>query len=285
MKPPGFSYFAPTTLVEALALKTKYADDSAVLAGGQSLMPLLNLRMARPEVVIDLGRVAELAGVRALGDGVATGAMTRQRDVAASELVRERAPLLPAAIRYIGHAAIRNRGTIGGSLAHADPAAELPAVALALDAVVVARSTRGERSIAAADFFLGFLTTALEADELLVEIRFPPLRGTVTATFVEVARRHGDYALAGAGVACARSSDGTVTDVRIVLLGVGAGPVRAADAEAALRGARPGAFARDEVIRLATAELEPPSNSHGSSEYRRRIAGVVLGRALEEVNL
>src|SRR4051794_34571709 len=173
LKPPPFEYLAPTTLDEAVALRAEHADDCVLLAGGQSLMPLLNLRLARPAAVIDLGRVAELAGIRELDGGLAIGAMTRQRTAELSTLVGERCPLLVQALRYVAHVTIRNRGTIGGSLAHADGAAELPAVALALGAELVARSTRGERAIAARDFFQGFFTTSLEPDELLTEVRFP----------------------------------------------------------------------------------------------------------------
>jgi carbon-monoxide dehydrogenase medium subunit len=280
MKPPPFDYVAPDTLDEALALRAEHAADSAVLAGGQSLVPLLNLRLAMPAVVIDLGRMRGLAGVRTLDGGVAIGATTRQRAAEDAPLVRERAPLLAQALAHVGHVSIRNRGTVGGSLAHADPAAELPAVAVALDATLVARSARGERRIAARDFFLGFLTTALEPDELLVEVELPGLPAGAGTAFVEIARRHGDFALAGAAAAVALDADGTVADVRLALAGVGPSALRAEDAEARLRGARPNDAVLHEAAELATAALYPRSDVHSDGAYRRRVAAVVARRAL-----
>src|ERR1700722_5974632 len=167
MKPPLFDYRSPSSLDEALALRSEFSDDSAVLAGGQSLMPMLNLRLAGPEVLTGRGRVAELAGIRELDGGVSIGAMTRQRSAERSDLIQTRAPLVQQALAHVGHPTIRNRGTVGGSLAHADPAAELPAVCVALDAEFVARSTGAERTIAAEDFYMGFMTTALPPEELL----------------------------------------------------------------------------------------------------------------------
>ena len=281
MKAPAFTYLSPSSLEEALALRAEHADDSAVLAGGQSLVPLLNLRMAYPGVVIDLGRVGGLAGIRPWNDGLAIGAMTRHRDAELAGDVRERAPLVAQALPYVGHVAIRNRGTVGGSMAHADAAAELPAVALALDAELVARSVRGERVIPAADFFTGFMTTALAADELLVEIRLPAQPAPARSAFVEFARRHGDFALAGAAVVVARTATGEIADVRIAFMGAHSRPVRAQEAEAALRGCRPDVAMLREVAESAAAPLSPPAGAHGTSEYRRRVAAVVLRRALE----
>jgi carbon-monoxide dehydrogenase medium subunit len=281
VKPPLFDYRAPSSLEEAVALRAEHAD-SAVLAGGQSLMPLLNLRMAYPGTVIDLGGVAELAGIREFDGGVAFGAMTRQRAAERSELVRDRIPLLAEALAHVGHPAIRNRGTVGGSIAHADPAAELPAVALALDAQLVARSPRGERVIAAQDFFVGFLTTALEPDELLVEIRVPGLPKPSGAAFVELARRHGDFALVGVGAAVALDGNGAIADARLAFIGVGGAPVRAREAEAMLRGARPDDATFAEAAQRATAELDPGSDAHATAAYRRRVAGVLARRALKE---
>ena len=281
MKPPAFRYFAPDSLEEALALRAEHAEDSAVLAGGQSLMPLLNLRMAFPGTVIDLGRIGELAGIREWDGGVAIGAMTRQREAERSTLVRERVPLAARALPNVGHAAIRNRGTVGGSIAHADPAAELPAVALALDAEMVARTSGGERTIAAGDFFAGFLTTTLAPDELLVEVRLPGLPGHGTA-FVELARRHGDFALVGVAAALALDGAGAIADARLVFIGVGGSPVRARDAEAVLRGSAPGEALFAEAAERAKEELDPPGDTHASAAYRRRVAGVLAQRALAE---
>jgi len=282
VKPPPFDYVAPSSLDEALALRAEHAADSLVLAGGQSAMPLLNLRMALPATVIDLGRVAELAGIREHDGGVAFGAMTRQREAERSPLVQSRLPLATQALAHVGHATIRNRGTIGGTIAHADPAAELPAVALLLDGELVARSTRGERTIAAGDFFLGVMTTALEPDELLVEVRLPGLSGRAGTAFLEVARRHGDFAIVAAGAAVALAGDGAIADARLAFTGVGATPVRAREAEALLRGEQPGDEVFAEAAERAARDLEPGSDAHATSAYRRRIAAVLARRALRE---
>jgi CO/xanthine dehydrogenase FAD-binding subunit len=283
MKPPQFAYTAPTSLGEALELRREHAGGSTVLAGGQSLMPLLNLRMAYPDVIIDLRRVRELVGVTPRDGGVSLGAMTRQRAVERSELVQQRAPLITRALVNVGHMSIRNRGTVGGSLVHADPAAELPAVALALDAQLVARSSaRGERTIGARDFFKGFLTTSLEPDELLVEVRVPASPERSGAAFIEMTRRHGDFALVGAGAVISRGDDGSIADARLVLVGVGAVPVRADDAEATLRGRAPDVSAFAEAGQQAAAGLHPLSDIHASADYRRRVARVLVQRALQE---
>jgi aerobic carbon-monoxide dehydrogenase medium subunit len=282
MKPPAFAYAAPETLEEALALRAEHAGDSAVLAGGQSLMPLLNLRMAFPGMVIDVGRIGELSGIREWDGGVAIGAMTRQRAAERSELIAQRTPLITRALPNVGHTAIRNRGTVGGSIAHADPAAELPAVALALDAELVARSSSGERTIRASEFFMGYLTTALEPEELLVEVRLPALADGHGSAFVELARRHGDFAVVGVGAAIALDGSGAIADARLVFIGVGGAPVRAHEAETLLRGAMPTDEVYAEAAERAKGELEPGSDSHASANYRRRIAGVLAQRALRE---
>jgi carbon-monoxide dehydrogenase medium subunit len=282
MKPPRFRYLAPSTLEEALALRAEHADDCAVLAGGQSLMPLLNLRMALPGTLIDLGGVVELSGIREFDGGVAIGAMTRQRTAERSALVRERLPLVATALPNVGHPAIRNRGTIGGSLAHADPAAELPAVALALDAQLIARSSGGERTIAAGDFFAGFLTTTLEPDELLVEVRVPGLPEGHRASFLELARRHGDFALVGVAAVVALDPSGAIADARLAFIGVGGTAVRAHAAEALLRGSMPDGALFSEAAERAKGELEPGSDTHATAAYRRRVAGVLAERALRE---
>ena len=281
MKPPAFQYVAPKTLEEALEARAEHADDCAVLAGGQSLMPLLNLRMAFPGTVIDLAGVGELAGIREWDGGVAIGAMTRQRTAEGNALIRERAPLMSTALPNIGHAAIRNRGTIGGSIAHADPAAELPAVALALDAQFVAKKRGAERTIEARDFFVGFLTTALEPDELLVEVRLPSMAKGHGVAFHELARRHGDFALVGVAAAVALEGD-KIADARLAFIGVGGTPVRAREAEKVLVGAQPGAEAFAEAAERAKGELDPAGDTHASAEYRRRVAGVLAQRALVE---
>jgi carbon-monoxide dehydrogenase medium subunit len=283
MKSPPFEYLAPTSLEAALAARAEHAGSSVVLAGGQSLLPLLNLRMARPEVVIDLGRIPELVGISEWDGGVAFGAMTRQREAERSELVARRAPLVARALTHVGHVTIRNRGTIGGSIAHADARSELPGAALALDAQLIARSSaRGERTIAAAGFFKGFLMCALEPDELLVEVRVPGLPERSGVSFLEVARRHGDFAIVGVAAVVSLGADGTVADARLVFVGVGGAPVRASEAEAALRGRPPDAALFAAAAAKGAAALAPASDMHASAEYRRRVAGVLAERALEE---
>jgi carbon-monoxide dehydrogenase medium subunit len=282
MKPPLFDYRSPSSLDEALALRSEYADDSVVLAGGQSLMPMLNLRLARPEVLIDLGRVAELAEIVEFDGGVSLGAMARQRSAERSDLIRERAPLVQQALGHVGHPTIRNRGTVGGSVAHSDPAAELPAVCVALDAELVARGVAGERTIAAEDFAVGFMTTALAPDELLVEVRIPATAATLRTAFVEIARRHGDFALVGVAAAIALDGDGLINDARLVFTGVGLTPVRAREAEESLLGTPGNSAAVATAAGLVSGELEPRTDGHASGDYRRRAAGVLTRRALAE---
>lgn len=280
MKPPPFQYLAPTSLEEALSLRAQHGSESVVLAGGQSLMPLLNLRIVSPAAVIDLGRVPDLAGLRAENGNLSIGAMTRQREAERSPLVHERSALLRQALARIAHPTIRNRGTIGGSLAHADPAAELPAAALALDAQLVARSsTRGERTIPASAFFQGFLTTALEPDELLTEVRLSADPGR--CSIQEVTRRHGDFALVGV-VAVVRSDGGTIADARLALLGAAPTAVRATEAEALLRGAPATNSTFEAAAEAAATGLEPSSDVHATADYRRRAAAVLVRRALWE---
>src|SRR5215475_10814993 len=213
MKLPHVEYEAPKTVSEAVELMTEHQDEASVLAGGQSLIPLLALRLARPATLIDINSLPELSGVSVSDGWTALGAMTREYVAEESPVIAETVPLLTAALPLIGHEAIRSRGTIGGSLAHADPSAELPAVALALDAELVVRSRSGERVIPADEWFEGFLTTARRADELLVEVRFPTASPGTGVTFTEVARRHGDFAIVGVA-ASLTLSDGAISDAR-----------------------------------------------------------------------
>jgi len=283
MKPPAFDYAAPTTLVEAIALLVQHEGDAKVLSGGQSLVPLLNMRLARPAVLVDLARVPDLDYVRSEGDGFAIGAMTRQRTVELSPLVQAQHPMLHAGVMLIAHPQNRNQGTVGGSLAHADPAAELPALALALEASFRATGPQGERSIAASDFFLTYLTTALDSREILTGVRFPTLPARTGWSIVEVARRHGDFALAGVVAVVALRPDGCCASARLVLFGVGSTPIRAQGAERLLVGqpAEPAVFARAGA--QAAADLEEPlSDVHATAIYRRDLARVLTGRALAE---
>ncbi len=282
MKPAPFSYLAPRSRDEVLEALRRFGPDGKLLAGGQSLVPLLAMRLARPQVVIDLNRMPDLAFVRSARGGLAIGAMTRQRAVEHDPLVASHAPLLHEALRWVGHPQIRNRGTIGGSLAHADPSAELPAVASVLDARCVLASARGERVVDAGDFFTGYLSTALEPDELLTEVRIPAQPPDSGWAFTEVARRHGDFALVGVAVLLRCDGDRRCTRARFAFIGVGAGPVRVPDAEAALAGARITNEAAGAVARIVEAALDPEGDIHASAEYRRHVAGVLASRALME---
>jgi len=277
MKPAPFAYVAPRGLAEALTLVREHGAEGKVLAGGQSLVPLLAMRLARPAVLIDLNRVSRLDYIRD-GREVRIGAMTRQRAAELSPLVRRRLPLLVEALGYVGHPQIRNRGTIGGTLAHADPSAELPAVLSALDGRVVLRSSRGTRMLGPEEFFLSYLTTALAADELLVEVRLPA-HERLGYAFVEVARRHGDYALVGVAVVV-ETDDGRITRARVAFTGVGAVPVRIEELEQAVAGKPATDEVLSEAARIASARLDPEADIHASAEYRREVAGVLTERAL-----
>jgi carbon-monoxide dehydrogenase medium subunit len=279
MKLPQVEYEAPTTVAGAVDLLAEHGDEASVLAGGQSLIPLLALRLARPEVLIDINGVEELSGVSADDGWVAIGAMTREYVAEESRTVAEAVPLLAAALPMIGHEAIRSRGTIGGSLAHADPAAELPAVARALDAEFVVRGPSGERVIPAAQWFEGYLTTSRGSDELLLEVRFPAANGDTGVSFTEVARRHGDFAIVGLATSLVFSG-GVISDARLAFAGVSDVPARAAAAEDLLTGERPSAELFDEAARRATEDLDPPADLHGSSDYRKTVAAAVVRRGL-----
>ena len=279
MKLPPVEYEAPTTVAEAIDLLAEYLDEASVLAGGQSLIPLLALRLARPAVLIDINGIDELSGVSATDGWVAIGAMTREYVAEESETVADTVPLLAAALPLIGHDAIRSRGTIGGSLAHADPAAELPAVARALDAEFVVRGQSGERVVPAAQWFEGFLTTSRRPDELLVEVRFPTAGRGTGISFQEVARRHGDFAIVGLA-ASLTLSDGAISDARLALAGMSDVPVRAAAAEDLLVGERPSTELFDEAARRATDDVDPPADLHGSSDYRKTVAAAIVRRGL-----
>ena len=283
MKPPAFDYAAPTTLAEAIALLAQHEGDAKVLSGGQSLVPLLNMRLARPALLVDLAKLPDLDYVRADSDGLAIGAMTRQRTVELSPLVQAQHPMLHAGMLLIAHPQNRNQGTVGGSLAHADPAAELPAMALALEASFCATGPQGERTITAADFFLTYLTTALAPTEILTAVRFPTLPGRTGWSILEIARRHGDFALAGVVAVVELDRGGRCASARLVLFGVGATPIRAHAAEQLLVGqaAEPALFARAGT--QAAADLEEPlSDVHATALYRRDLARVLTARALTE---
>ncbi|MCX7622619.1 MAG: xanthine dehydrogenase family protein subunit M [Thermomicrobium sp.] len=281
MKPPRFRYCSPESLEEALAVLGEFGDEAKPLAGGQSLIPMLNMRLARPSVLVDLNRIPALAGIERTDRFLRIGAMTRHRAVERSESVARAQPLLAEAIGYVGHLPIRTRGTVGGSIAHADPAAELPGVLLALDGTVELQSRRGHRTVPARDFFVDLLTTSADPDELVIAVRFPVLPPRSGTAWLEVARRHGDYALVGVGAVVTLAEDRrTIRDARLCFIGVGNTPVRATGAEAALRGQPAAADTWRSAAEAVRNELDPASDIHASAQYRRSVAGVLTERAL-----
>ncbi len=281
MKPAPFEYVAPRTLDEAVGALAEYGDEAKVLAGGQSLVPMMNFRLASPAVLVDLNGVEGLEYVREDADTLVLGALARHRDVQERPGLRQRCPMVAEGVDLIGHPAIRNRGTVGGSLAHADPAAEWPALLLALDGEVDAVGPNGRRTIAAADLFVSYFTTTLEPDEIVIEVRLPLFTGEhVGSTFVEFAQRHGDFALAGVAALVKMTDESTIADARITLIGVRDVPVRARAAEAALVGARPDEAVIQEAAQRIQEEIDPVSDLHGSADYRRHVATVLTRRAL-----
>ena len=281
MKLSPVDYEAPGTVAEALDLLAEHEDEASVLAGGQSLIPLLALRLAQPAVLIDINGVEGLSGVSVTDGWVTIGATTREYMAEESATIAELVPLLAAALPLIGHEAIRSRGTVGGSLAHADPAAELPAVARALNAEFVVRGPSGERVVPAAEWFEGYLTTSRGPDELLTEVRFLAARPGTGTSFQEVARRHGDFAMVGLATSVTLNA-GTITDARLAFAGVSDVPARATAAEELLEGERPTAELFDEAARVAAADIDPPSDLHGSAEYRKKVAAALVRRGLRE---
>jgi CO/xanthine dehydrogenase FAD-binding subunit len=271
---------SPETLDEAVDLLVRHGDEAKLIAGGQSLVPLLAFRLASPPILIDLNRVAELDYHRMDGDTLVLGALTRHRAVEQMPGLRERCAMLADGVEVIGHVAIRNRGTVGGSLAHSDPAAEWPALALALDGEIDAAGPDGVRTVPASDFFVSYFTTALEPTEIVKEVRLALPGAPAGSAFVELARRHGDFALAGVGALLVLGADGAVADSRVVLIGVKDAPVRSRRAEAVLVGARPTDETLAEAAEAIDEEIEPVSDLHGSSEYRRHLAKVLVRRAL-----
>lgn len=281
MKPAPFEYHRPDSVDHALALLAEHGYDAKLLAGGQSLVPAMNFRLAAPAVLIDLNRIPGLDGLSADDGGVRMGAMVRQRTAERSPLVASGAALLAETLPYVAHAQIRNRGTIGGTIAHADPAAELPAVMLALDARFHLRGPNGTRIVSAGDFFTGLFGTALEAEEMLVEVEIPPAAPRTGWAFDEVSRRHGDYALAGIAATVQVDNAGRCTAARIALLSVGDGPVLAAQAAAALVGSEPSdAAIRAAADAAAQRDIDPPGDIHASPAYRRQLTDVLVRRVL-----
>ena len=280
MKPAQFEYDDPRTEDEAIDLLARYGDECKVLAGGQSLVPLMNFRLARPARLIDINNIESLSGIRREGGRLVIGAMTRHAQVERSNAIAEGWPLLHDAVGWVGHAQIRNRGTVGGSVAHADPAAELPAAFAALEASFRVRSARGARTLRWDELFVSEFTTALAADELLTAIEVPAPDPAAGSAFVEFARRHGDFALGGAAVTVRLGHGGTCAGATIALLSAGSTPIRARAAEQALQGVRLDDKAIEGAARAAVEGLHPTSDIHGSSDYRVRLLQTMTQRAL-----
>jgi len=285
MKPAPFKYHAPATVDEALALLAKYGYEGKVLAGGQSLIPMMNFRLAQPAVLVDLNNISELFFVQPNRDGsVRVGAMTREAQVEHDPLIAQAAPMVHAAMPMIAYPQIRTRGTFGGCLAHADPSAELPAVSVALNARMRVRGQRAERWVAADQFFQGFFATALKPDELLVEVTLPPMPRNSGWSFMEVARRHHDFALVGvAAVVILSEAKDLCQEARLVFFSVGEGPVQAHQAAQVLHGQAPTAEAiRDAAEVAARDDVDPTTDINASADYRRHLVGVLGRRALTE---
>ena len=279
MKPAPFVFHRASSLDDALSLLQQHPD-AKPLAGGQSLIPAMNFRLAQPAALVDLNHVAELSGITTTAHGaVYIGAMTRHMSVERSQVIDRHSPLLAEAMPHVAHPQIRSRGTLGGSIAHADPSAELPAVMLALDATFILRSAASERRIKAAEFFTGLFATALSPGELLVGVEIPPRAPRGGSAFLEVARRHGDYALCGVAAEVALDSAGKVESVRVALLSVGDGPVLARGPES-LIGQTPTPEAILAAAEAVREELDPPSDIHADAKYRRQLASVLTRRAL-----
>ncbi|KRR22563.1 FAD binding domain-containing protein [Bradyrhizobium retamae] len=281
MKPARFEYIPPTTLEAAVAALAAANGEGKILAGGQSLLPLLNFRMARPAVLVDLNGMKELSFIELRGENVAIGALTRHREIEHSPLIASRLPVMSAAIRHVAHLAIRNRGTIGGSLSHADPAAELPMMAMFYGASLTVQGPAGRRTIAAKDFFVDALTNCLEPEDIVVEIEFPILQHDGWA-FEEVARRFGDFALASIAVSIRRGQFG-VGEARVAVMGVADTPLRLEHVEQRLCEIAVDGRTPDRFAEMVTSSVSPNSDVHASAEYRKHLLGELAKRAMQTV--
>jgi carbon-monoxide dehydrogenase medium subunit len=279
VKPAKFEYHTPASVDEALAIMGRYDGEARVLAGGQSLVPLMNFRLATPRAIVDLNRIAELAYVGEDGEIVRIGSMTRQRRLEFEPLVAAKLPLLREALRWVGHLPTRSRGTIGGSIAHADPSAEIPMVLQALEGEIVARGSQGERRIAAQNLFHAALTTSLAPLEIITEVRLPAMPAQAGYAVEEFARRKGDFAIAAVAVTLVRDGE-RCTKARLATAGVGPIPIRLRDAEAVLEQKGLSEDAITEAADKAAAEVDPVSDLNGSAEYRRHLTGVLTSRAV-----
>lgn len=282
MKAPPFDYAKPATLSEVFPLLEAHGDRARIIAGGQTLLATLNMRLSEPEMLIDLSAISDLKGISLQSDCVRVGAMTRHSDIEDSALIAQHVPLLSMAVPHIAHRAIRNRGTIGGSIAFADPAAEFPACAVALDATIILVSQQGERRVKALEFFQDLYTTAMEPNEIILACEFPIRQKTQRFAFDELARRHGDYAIVGLAAA-GELKAGAMTGVRLVFLGTGSTPVRAFAAEAAIEGRVPGAQVIDAAQAALATELSPNADLYHSAKAKLHLAGVLMRRSMEQL--
>lgn len=280
MKAPRFTYHDPLRLKEAVGLLAEFGDEAKVLAGGQSLIPTLNFRLARPQHLVDINRIEELGTFSDTDGYLSIGATVRQRALERSPLVQQHFPLIAQALRFIGHPQIRNRGTVCGSVAHADPAAELPAVMVALDAEMVVRKGDAERSVKASDFFISPLLTVLEPDELLIRIIVPALPTRIGSSVQEVAMRAGDFALGGVAITLTLGENCRISQARIACFGVDDRPMRIQDAEDSLVGQQPSEDAFAAAGRIVSERVDPSSDIHASASYRRRLVGTLTRRGL-----
>ena len=282
MKPCAFEYFNPQSVEEAIDLLDRYGDEAKIIAGGQSLVPMMNFRLARPEILIDINGIKELDYIKTDGDELVIGALTRERDIEQSPLVIEKWPLLSNAIAFIGHSAIRNRGTIGGSLVHADPSAEIPTALCALNGKLKVIGPSGEKILEPEDFFLTYLTTSLEPSDLLVEIRIPALPQKMGWSFKELSRRSGDFAIVAVGILLFSETPGVCREARISMGGVAPTPVRAEEAEALLSGQKITEKLIAEAAQQAAEETDTEPDYHASAEYRMDMARVFVKKGLQE---
>jgi carbon-monoxide dehydrogenase medium subunit len=280
MKPAAFDYVAADSLEAALSALSAAGGYGKVLAGGQSLMPMLNFRLARPSILVDINRVPGLAYVEATDAAIKVGALTRHHALETSPVIKAYLPVVTAAMQHVAHLAIRNRGTIGGSLSHADPAAELPMMVCLLDAHIGIQSPRGRRVANSQDFFVAPLVTSLEDDEIVTDVEFPRLAAGTGWAFEEVARRAGDFALAAVGVTIS-TTDGKCDKARIGMMGVGETPMRAEEAESLLRGQQISEALLDAVVQSLRAAIEPNTDLHASGDYRRHLAGALARKAIQ----
>ena len=280
MKPVPFNYLCAYSLEEAL-INLRNAEDAKVIAGGQSLMPMLNFRVVQPSLLVDIGKLVELDFIKEDGQDILIGALTRHNTVAQSDLVIDHLPIMHEALKHVAHLAVRNRGTIGGSLSHADPAAEYPMLSLLLDAFIICESVDGKREISANEFFVGSLSTVIADDEILTQIRFPKIKASTGWAFEEFAQRDGDFALAAVGILVDKDSENHISNLRVGMMGVGETPLRLTSLEEELNGHAYSDQLLEEAVASLSSLLLPNTDLHASEEYRLHLAGQLFKRTFK----